>query len=154
MLNITFERLENYEGYMPIIGISNPLSKNAKKNGYLSPFRFAMFQISGTYTGEWDLGSSVDPISFKNIVKYRSHEEAIKILTIEMVKCINNYLTNNYGFTGQYIAYTVDGKIHNTRYNENKNLVYTTTEELPEVLHQYIEDCYQSIADFYSIEVA
>ena len=59
----TFGELRMYENFMPVLEIK----VNDKVVGYLSPFRGYRFQVSGTFDGEGDYGSS-EVIGLKNAI--------------------------------------------------------------------------------------
>ena len=59
----TFGELKMYENFMPVLEIK----VNDKVVGYLSPFRGYRFQVSGTFDGEGDYGSS-EVVGLKNAI--------------------------------------------------------------------------------------
>lgn len=54
MRTITLGEIQYYNETMPVIEVL----VNDKVMGYLSPFRKYAFQVSKTFEGEWDLGST------------------------------------------------------------------------------------------------
>ena len=59
----TFGELRMYENFMPVLEIK----VNDKVVGYLSPFRGSRFQVSGTFDGQGDYGSS-EVVGLKNAI--------------------------------------------------------------------------------------
>ena len=59
----TFGELRMYENFMPVLEIK----VNDKVVGYLAPFRGYRFQVSGTFDGEGDYGSS-EVVGLKNAI--------------------------------------------------------------------------------------
>lgn len=59
----TFGELRIYENFMPVLEIK----VNDKVVGYLAPFRGYRFQVSGTFDGEGDYGSS-EVVGLKNAI--------------------------------------------------------------------------------------
>lgn len=104
-MKIKFERIDNYnDGYgfeCPVIKVTNTVNGQV---GYLEPFRWYSFQISGTVDGITDLGSSV-PKPFKYIYGDLKGE-----LLKSLLHCINSFLDNVYGWIGEKAVYTINGK--------------------------------------------
>ena len=59
----TFGELRMYENFMPVLEIK----VNGKVVGYLAPFRGYRFQVSGTFDGDGDYGSS-EVVGLKNAI--------------------------------------------------------------------------------------
>jgi len=131
-MKLKFEKIENYvDGRFecPQIKVTNPATGLV---GYLAPFRWYSFQISGTPDGESDLGSSV-PKLFKNY--YGNLEEQF---TVQVMHCINAFLDNAYGWTGEPCAYTLGGNVES--YKMYKELYYGKTPDYTSYTKYPIEE--------------
>lgn len=162
MLNITFEKLPDYESgrfVCPVLKVTNN-SFTAEDHlrykgiGYLAPFRFYKFQVSMTYDGDCDLGSSNVNYFFKDVIARYNKEDAMNILCQELCKCLNSYLQTRYGYPGYNVAYTFNGEIYNDQYYRDKNLEYIETIELDDTLLQFVIETYYAVAKYYGIDVA
>lgn len=154
MANITFEKLENYKSgsfECPVLKVNNPESNSFKKDGYLAPFRFYKFQVSGSYEGYMDLGSG-EVRMFKNIIEYNHPFDAQNIMVQELVKCLNAYLQTSYGYTGKEIAFTYGGKVYNIEYYEKKNIEYDELIEIPDILLEFVVESYHCAAKYYKLD--
>jgi len=110
---LKFRRLPNYvDGRFecPQIEITNPFNGEV---GYLAPFRWYSFQVSGTIDGEWDLGSSV-PRRFLDV--YQPLED---YLLVQMVHALNAYLDNRYGWIGEKTVITINGGVASFKLGDN-----------------------------------
>ena len=109
---LIFSNMEIVEGRSFTYPVIKVINNYTKCSGYIMPFRFSYFQVSGTPAGELDMGGGdairnklTDIVEWEsihsiNVAKYR--------LKIELVKALNNYVTNTYGSVGKRIAFTLD----------------------------------------------
>jgi hypothetical protein len=115
------------------------------------------FQISGTKDGNLDKGSSDVKLNFLyDIIMGNGPKEAIHLITIEVARCINDYLNTNYGYTpGRRIAITVNGEIPYTENmlsweiprHGNYNELYDINEI--EFIHQFASAIYFMSLKYY-----
>ena len=154
MANITFEKLENYKSgsfECPVLKVNNPESDSFKKDGYLAPFRFYKFQVSGSYEGRMDLGSG-EVTQFKHIVMYKYKNRAIEELTKELVRALNAYLQTCYGYNGKTErAYSYKDHTWNIGYYNEKNIQYDEIYRIEDepILMQFVEDTYYAVKKYY-----
>jgi hypothetical protein len=146
-------------------GLNYPCIKITNINGdvgYLLPFRFYKFQVCGTKTGEWDLGSG-DVHFFKLYFEKHKYDYNICAAVIdELYKaataCLTSYLDTSYGYPGKKVAVRYGGTPYFTEYQLKKGypdkvVDYFDIEDI-EGIDDFLCDTYKLVVDYYKLNVA
>jgi hypothetical protein len=115
-------------------------------------------QICGNKAGDNDKGSTEVELDFLYyIIKNNSPLQAKHLITVEVARCLNSYLNNNYGYTPKRrIAITVDGEIPYTEWMMNweipKHGPYDELHDINEIefVDKFVDDLYYFAVEYYS----
>ena len=157
-LNFSFEMVQGNFNY-PVIKIENKVSGST---GYLMPFRFSYFQVSGSKNGSIDMGSGDhNKEHMKWLVQTSINPKYA--LAIEVVKCLNSYLSTTYGNVGCNAAFTLQGIPYFTesliewkiplRAAQGEEIFqeFYRVEDIPQ-FDKFIEESINTVVNYYGIK--
>lgn len=113
---VKLERIENYiDPYeskfnVPELKVTPLVTTDFVRSGYMGPFRWRKFQISGSKDGELDLGSGVDRPWQYYLTGNIDHDT--RYLKQKVVECINHYFNTCYGSPGSRTILLLNHKIY------------------------------------------
>ena len=118
--------------------------------GYLEPFRWYSFQVSGSRRGEGSFGES-RAVMFKLLERECTAEEFKEKLLKLLAECMTSFSNTGYGYPGFELAFSYKGECQYYGWDENKKFDVIIDIESLDWVDSFINETIRCFKKYYGI---